>query len=209
MILAVGVQAQQTATNVFQQTVNTLIPDANPTGYFSTNIVSGLIGGIQSVEVSLNITDGYNGDLYAYLSFGDGFAVLLNRVGKSNSDYFGYGDPGFNVIFSDFAVTDIHLYGGNGGNLLTGTWQPDGRETDPFLAVATDPRTALLGSFNNLNPNGTWTLFVEDVATEEQSMLVSWSIEIVTVPEPNALPLLSLCGLVFFAARRKSQIHNP
>ena len=36
MSLAAGVQAQ-TATNVFQQTVNTLIPDANPNGYFSTN----------------------------------------------------------------------------------------------------------------------------------------------------------------------------
>ncbi len=208
MSLAAGVQAQ-TATNVFQRTENMLIPDANPNGFFSTNIVSGLLGGIQSVEVSLDITGGYNGDLYAFLSFGDGFAVLLNRVGKSNSDPYGYGDAGFNVTFSDFAATDIHLYGGNGGDLLTGTWQPDGRETDPFLVVSSDPRTAMLSSFNNLDPNGTWTLFVEDAATEEQSTLVSWSLEIVTVPEPDTLVLLGLGGAFLFAARRKSQIPNP
>ena len=191
--LAVGIQAQ-TVTNMFQQTVNTLIPDANPIGYSSTNIVSGLFGGIQNVEISLNITGGYNGDLYACVSFGDGFAVLLNRVGKSDSDPFGYGDAGFNVTFSDSAATDIHLYGGNGGNQLTGTWQPDGRETDPQLVVSSDPRTALLGSFNNLDPNGTWTLFVADMATGYQSTLVSWSIEIVTAPEPTTIQFLATFG---------------
>ncbi len=202
MSLAAGLQAQ-TVTNVFQQTANTLIPDANPNGYSSTNIVSGLFGGIQSVEVSLDITGGYNGDLFAYLSFGDGYAVLLNRAGKSSSDDFGYGDPGFNVTFSDFAATDIHLYGGNGGNQLTGTWQPDGRETDPFLVVSSDPRTAMLSSFNNLDPNGAWTLFVEDAATEEQSTLVSWSLEIVTVPEPSTLALAGLGGLSLLLFHRR------
>ncbi|MGA2788123.1 MAG: PEP-CTERM sorting domain-containing protein [Verrucomicrobiota bacterium] len=205
MSLAGGVQAQ-TATNVFQQTPNQLIPDANPTGYSSTNVVSGLSGGIQSVEVSLDVTGGWNGDLYAYLSFGDGFAVLLNRVGKDGANPYGYGDAGFDVTFSDSAATDIHLYGGNGGDLLTGTWQPDGRETDPFLVVSSDPRTAMLSSFDNLNPNGTWTLFVEDAATGYQSTLVSWSIEIVTVPEPATLALFGLGGAVLFAARRKSRI---
>jgi subtilisin-like proprotein convertase family protein len=207
MSLAIGVQAQM-ATNVFQQTENTLILDANPNGFISTNVVSGLFGGIQSVEVSLNINGGYNGDLYAYLSFGDGFAVLLNRVGKSNSDDFGYGDSGLNVVFSDFAATDIHQYGGNGGDLLTGTWQPDGRETNPQLVVTTDARTALLGSFNNLDPNGIWTLFVADMATGYQSTLASWSLQIVTVPEPDTLALLALGGAFLFAARRKSQIRN-
>jgi subtilisin-like proprotein convertase family protein len=193
LCLAIRVQAQP-FTNVFQQTVNTIIPDANPTGLFSTNIVSGLFGGIQNVEVSLDITGGYNGDLYVFLSFGDGFATLLNRVGKSDSDLYGYGDAGFNVTFSDSAATDIHLYGGNGGNLLTGTWRPDGRETDPFLVVDTDPRTALLSSFTNLNPNGAWTLFVEDAATDYQSTLVSWSLKIVTVPEPATVQFLAAFG---------------
>ena len=193
MSLATGVLAQP-ITNVFQQTENVLIPDANPIGYSSTNLVSGLLGGIQNVNVSLDITGGWNGDLYAYLSFSDGFAVLLNRVGKSSSDDFGYGDAGFNVTFSDSAATDIHLYGGNGGNQLTGTWQPDGRETDPQLVVSSDPRTALLSSFDNLDPNGTWTLFVADMATGYQSTLVSWSIEITTVPEPATLQFLAAFG---------------
>ena len=185
----------QTATNVFQQTVNTLIPDANPTGpYPETTLVSGVYGEIQNVNVSLDITGGWNGDLFAYLSFGTGYAVLLNRVGKDNTDPYGYGDAGFNIALSDSAATDIHLYGGNGGDLLTGTWQPDGRETDPMLAVSSDPRTAMLSSFDNLDPNGTWTLFVEDAATGYQSTLVSWSIEIVTVPEPATIQFLAAFG---------------
>jgi subtilisin-like proprotein convertase family protein len=191
--LAVGVQAQP-FTNVFQQSVNTLIPDANPTGLSSDNIVSGLFGGIQNVEVSLDITGGANGDLYAWLSFGDGFAVLLNRVGKDNANPLGYGDAGFDITLSDSAATDIHLYGGNGGNQLTGTWQPDGRETDQMLVVSSDPRTAMLSSFDNLDPNGTWTLFIADGATGYQSTLVSWSIEIVTVPEPTTIQFLATFG---------------
>ena len=159
------------------------------------------------MNVSLDITGGWNGDLYAYLSFSDGFAVLLNRVGKSSSDDFGYGDAGFNVTFSDSAATDIHLYGGNGGNQLTGTWQPDGRETDPQLVVSSDPRTALLSSFDNLDPNGTWTLFVADVATGYQSTLVSWSIEIVTVPGAGHIgPSRSGRRVPF---RRAEKIANP
>lgn len=193
MSLAVGVQAQ-TATNVFQQTENALIPDANPTGFYSLNTVSGLAGPIQSVEVSVDITGGFNGDLYAYLAFSDGFSVLLNRVGKSNSDAFGYDDSGCHLTFSDSAATDIHLYGGNGGAPLTGIWQPDGREMDPQLVVGTDPRTAFLGSFNNLDPNGTWTLFVADMATGYQSTLVDWSLTIITVPEPSTFQFLAAFG---------------
>ena len=193
MCLAAGVQAQM-VTNTFQQTVNTLISDANPTGYFSTNTVSGLFGRIQSVNVALDITGGFNGDLYAYLSFGNGFAVLLNRVGKSDSSVYGYSDVGFNITLSDSAATDIHLYGGNDGSLLTGTWQPDGRETDPQLVVGSDLRTALLGSFDNQGPNGTWTLFIADMASGYQSTLVSWNLEIITVPEPSTIQLLAAFG---------------
>jgi subtilisin-like proprotein convertase family protein len=194
--LAVSAQAQLIVTNVFEQTVNTLIPDANTTGLTSTQNVSGIsiAGGIQRLEVTLNITGGWNGDLYAYLAFGDGFAVLLNRVGSSSSDPYGYGDAGFNITLSDAATTDIHLYGGNSGTQLVGTFQPDGRNVDPQLVVGTDPQTAMLSSFIGLDPNGTWTLFVADFATGYQSTLVNWSLTVVTVPEPTSLQFLTVFG---------------
>jgi len=193
MIVTAGVQAQ-TTTNEFQQSPNEIIPDANPTGLFSTIVVSGISGTIQNVTVTLDITNGWNGDLFAYLQFDSGYAVLLNRIGKSDTNSYGSGTSGMDVVFSDAAATDIHLSGGNEGDLLTGTWQPDGRETDPQLAVSTDPRTALLESFNNLDPNGTWTLFVADMASGYQSTLVSWGIVFTTVPEPTTIQFLASFG---------------
>lgn len=193
LLLALGAAAQP-ATNTFSQTVNALIPDANPDGYSSSTLVSGLAGVIQSLTVSLDITGGFNGDLYCYLAFGNGFAVLLNRTGKSGTDSFGYGDAGFNISLSDVAATDIHLYGGNGGSPLTGTWQPDGRAIDPELVVGTDARTALLSAFTGSNPNGKWTLFVADLAGGYQSTLANWSLTIATVPEPNSGQLLGMLG---------------
>jgi subtilisin-like proprotein convertase family protein len=176
MVLAISLQAQVTTTNVFQQNVNALIADANPVGLTSTNIVSGVVGEIQSIEVSLDITGGFNGDLYAYLAYGNGFAVLLNRVGRTGSDYFGYGDAGFSITLSDSATTDIHLYGGNSGSQLAGIWQPDGRDMDPQLVTDADLRAAMLGSFSGMNPNGTWTLFVADMASGYTSTLDNWSL---------------------------------
>jgi len=45
----------------------------------------------------------------------------------------------------------------------------------------------MLASFNNLNPNGTWTLFVEDTASTYEGTLVNWGIAITTVPEPKSI----------------------
>jgi subtilisin-like proprotein convertase family protein len=191
--LAAGGVAQAT-TNVFQQTENVLIADANPTGFTSTNVVSGMSDNIQSVSVTLNFEGGYNGDLFAYLAYNAGYAVLLNRIGKNNSSAYGSDSSGLNLTLSDTAGTDIHLAGNNGGGLLTGSWQPDGRETDPQNTMAADARTAMLSSFTGLNPNGVWRLFVADMATGYQSTLANWSLTIVTAPEPTSLQLLTLSG---------------
>jgi uncharacterized protein (TIGR03382 family) len=189
----------------FTNSTSVVIPDANPNGVHSTIDVGAVPGTIANVTVSLNISGGYNGDLYAYLS-GDngGFSVLLNRVGRTSSDPTGYGDPGMNVTFSDSAATDIHNYGGNGGNPLTGTWQPDARNTNPQLTLDTDLRTAFLSSFNDLNPNGTWTLFLGDFANESQSTLINWSINIDVVPEPSTGTLCAVgLGLLWVIRRRR------
>jgi subtilisin-like proprotein convertase family protein len=192
LLIAISNRAQSVYT--YSNSVNADIPDATTTGLSSTIEVSGVEGAVSNLTVFLGISGGYNGELYGFLS-GDngGFAVLLNRVGKTASDPLGYGDAGFNVIFSDTAA-DIHLYGGNGGNPLTGTWQPDGRQTDPQLVLGTDPQTAMLGSFNNLGPNGTWTLFLSDLANENISTLVNWGFEFQAVPEPGTIQFLVAFG---------------
>ncbi|MHC1767238.1 MAG: hypothetical protein AB9869_23655 [Verrucomicrobiia bacterium] len=48
----------------------------------------------------------------------------------------------------------------------------------------TDPRTALLSSFNGQNPGGEWRLYLADVDAGGQNTLVSWGLEIATAAFP-------------------------
>jgi len=199
------------AQSSFQTNVNTAIPDDNPTGVSSTIDVEGLGPQLDDITLNLDIAGGFNGDLYAYLSHGStGFAVLLNRVGKTTSNPFGYSDQGFHVILSDAASLDIHNYGGNGGLPLMGTWQPDGRNIDPQQVLDTTPRTATFSSFLGSDPNGLWTLVVADFAVGGgQAVLQSWAMNLTpaTVPEPGAGQLfLTMAGTGLFQYLRRRRV---
>lgn len=183
----------QTVQSNYTFSVNEAVPANNVLGLtLAENLTLPSNLSISSVEVGLDISGGYNGDLYAYLAGPDGgFAVLLNRVGVSNSaSEFGYSDSGMNVNFEDSAANDIHYYQNVPGYSLTGTiWQPDGENIDPNSPPAdfTGTQTAMLSSFDGANPNGTWTLFLADVSSGSQSTVVSWSLDITMVPEPSIL----------------------
>ena len=202
----------QSSTNI-SATVNQAIPDADPFGLSVTNDLSGFVGAISSITVSLNISNGINGDLYGYLAGPNGgFAVLFNRVGVTSGNSFGYGDAGFDVTFDDAAANgDIHPYqttlGGAPSGQLTGTWQPDGRNIDPQSAPGdfdTAARDASLSSFDATDPNGTWTLFLADLSSGGQSTLASWDLNVTTVPEPSFLALLGLGALGITGFLRRS-----
>ncbi len=170
--------------------VGGVIPDGSLVGFANSQTLSGLSSApISDVNVTLNLSGGWNGDLYAYLVHESGFAVLLNRVGAASGNNTGYGNAGMNVLLSDGgALGDIHTYGGAG--VPTGEYAPDGRYVDPRSSGATiggTLRTALLSSFNGGNANGTWTLYLADVSGGDQSTLNSWGLEIAAVPEPRSL----------------------
>lgn len=193
-------QAQDAGVvNSFNSSVlNSAIPDGNPNGTTFTTAFSGIQGTITNVTVSLDITGGFNGDLYAFLAGPNGgFSVLLNRVGLTTGNSTGYSDPGFNISITDESANNIHYYqteGGTSGVQLTGTWAPDGRYIDPQSSpgvfAATSP-TADLSSFNNHSINGTWTLFIADLSGGGQATLVSWGLTVVTVPEPQTWMLMA------------------
>jgi MYXO-CTERM domain-containing protein len=164
------------------------------------------------VTVGLNISGGYNGDLYAYLAGPNGgFAVLLNRAGVSNSaSAFGYGDSGFNVTFSDAAANSIQYYQNYvnpAGGIVAGTWQPEGVNISPQSPPAsflTSGQTAMLGSLDGQDANGTWTLFVSDMSAGGQGTVVGWSLDITTTatPEPQTW-VLAVAGIGLLAVWRK------
>ena len=164
--------------------------------------------------MKLDLTGGFNGDLYAYLSH-DGILVpLLNRVGvtaTAPASDFGYSDSGFAVTFSQSAGHDVHFYDQFSptitGGQLTGSWQPDGRTISPLSAAASfDSASQIsLDAFNGHDPNGSWTLFIADVsAGGGQSQLTSWELDITAVPEPGEWALvMGLVSLGVWAGRKR------
>lgn len=199
------------------------IPDNQSSGVALTGVINDpSLTAIQSLQVNLTIAGadggagGFNGDLYAYLQFSSGLTILLNRPGRTASSTFGYSDSGMNVTFADAADADIHHYRTefNGGNInlavddVTGAFQPDGRNISPTSSGATfdaAARTATLNSFNGLNPNGTWTLFVADRSSGGLSEVTTWGLEITVVPEPHEYALASGVALLGFGLFRRSK----
>lgn len=204
-------------TETYTFSPNAPIPDGNPSGLANTQTLATNIVSLTSVIVSASISGtldadpkAFNGDLYAYLTHGSGFSVLLNRVGRTAQTgpaSFGYGDNGLNVTFSDSAANDIHLYRNvmtpPPGMPLTGNWQPDARTADPDTVLDTSSRSAFLSSFNLLDAHGAWTLFVADLSTGEEHTLSNWGLELTgAVPEPGSIALLSV-GIVVLAGSRR------
>lgn len=118
----------------------------------STLAVSGVIGPLTDVNVKLNITHTYVGDLRLRLVGPTGVAVTLV------DSHGGSGDNFTNTIFDDQAATLIT----SASAPFTGTFRP------------VSPLTA----FNGLTPNGTWKLEITDLFSGDTGTLNSWSISI-------------------------------
>ena len=180
----------------FNSAPSAAIPDGNPGGYQNSINVSGFTESIASVLVYLNISGGYNGDLYAYLNCGGTSVLLLNRIGQtlpgtpfgSSTAGFGGGSTWNNdgTLYS-FRLSDTGLDGNVHaaiGSPVAGSYQPDG---------------GTLSSFNGANPNGNWTIYFADMASgggTGPSTLAGWGLEITAVPEPVNVAL-GIFGGVF------------
>jgi subtilisin-like proprotein convertase family protein len=202
--------------------VGAVIPDNDPDGLQSSQVLNNLTAPIEHVSVTINISGGLNGDLYAFLSHNNTMAVLLNRVGRTSASETGYPDAGFgpdpaqmSFTFDDQASHDVHYYRTfpyalNGSGQLTGRWQPDGRAIDPESArwmFDTAPRSNMLNLLNGMDGNGLWTLFVADLSPLGESTLVSWGLDITIVPEPASANLLgcALAGGLFWRLNRRAR----
>ncbi len=202
ILLPLAANAATTFTETWN--VSTAIPDNDDAGYTNTrNLVAPDITEIESVTVALNFSGGWNGDLYVYLVHGTGFSVLLNRPGRDTGTPDGAATVGMSITLDDLATTDIHTGIPMSGGVVTGTWKPDGRTADPLVVVSSDPRSALLSSFDGLNANGNWTLFVADQSPGSVSTLQSWTLTVTGVPEPSAALLAAMASLGLLRRRRR------
>ena len=206
LLLALGAQA--TIVNWYSGTVGIPIADNSAAGS-TFNTAGGTwsgspVGVIGSVSVVLNISGGYDGDLYGYLVYNDGSttqtAILLNRVGggsgtaAASTAGFGGGST------SDFATLQ------SAGVTLSDSGTSGSIQS--VAAAAGNSYTTGGGNLNstfvNMSSGGTWTLFLADMSAGDQSTLVSWGLNVSVVPEPATWALLIFCSgfLVMGVARR-------
>ncbi len=170
---------------------STAIPDGNPTGVAFSGTVSDITSGfpVLGLTVSLNISGGYNGDLYAYLVAPNGTRVLLMNQPGVSVNGFGAGGAGMNITLQDGATANGSIQNETGGSVLSGSYNAAGS----------------LVNFNGSVADGTWTLFFADLSSGGgTSTLNSWSLGIVAVPEPVtwALVIFGTFGLLVTLGRR-------
>ena len=185
--------------------LNQNIYDASPSGITSAITVSGAGSFLSAIIVTLNISGGYNGDLYGYLSHNGTLVTLLNRVGTGSGspiqNTFGFSTAGFNNVTLDDVATGGNIHNvQNPGSLPTVSYTADGGS---------------LASFNGVDPNGTWTLFFADMSAGNASTLNGWSLDITVVPEPVnvAVSIFGMgfigAGVVRYRSSRKAMRQSP
>ena len=189
-------------TETFSMNASVVIPDADLAGVVQTITPGTSLASLDRVTVTLVTSGGWNGDLYAYLWHDGVLSVLLNRPGRSVARPDGAAIVGMSVELADAAGTDIHLAPG----AFSGSFQPDGRDVHPSVALDTSPRNDSLADFLSTAPDGAWRLFIADVAGGEEATLVSWSISLTgpqAVPEPGSGLLAGVALCCLLRRRRK------
>jgi len=173
------------------------------TEYPSTVTVSGFVGVTAFVSLSLgDLSHTHLGDIQMILADPTGQTLeIMDRVGGS-SDVFAC-----NLIFSD---TGAAGFGSSqpacGGNYLPG----NGDNSSLPGPAPGGPYGTAFSVFNGFNPNGTWSLYINDAADGDYGELHAWSVTITDdppqVPEPTTFGLvgLGLAGVSFFAGKRQA-----
>ncbi|MBU1719241.1 MAG: proprotein convertase P-domain-containing protein, partial [Bacteroidetes bacterium] len=135
------------------------ITDAGCPTTNESSIAIATAGTVSDVNVKINITHTWDGDLNIYLRHPDGTTVLLcERRGGS-------GDNFVNTWFDDESGTAISA----GSAPFTGSYSPD------------NPLTAFDGKVTN----GTWKLQVCDAAGADVGTLTQWELSITYVTSPT------------------------
>jgi hypothetical protein len=135
------------------------------------------VGGL---TVTLNITSGLYGNLYAQLESPNGTVVEL-LGSHTGSTYYGIGGSAGDS-FGNTGSGTVTLMLADGGTAI-----PDGLS----LSSGTYSATGTLAGFNGSTADGTWNLLAFDVDSGDAgNTLNSWSLGITAVPEPVTQALI-------------------
>ena len=137
--------------NFDAETVPALIPDNDPNGLSSDLTIDAMVE-ISDINILINIEHPYVSDLFLSLTNPNGEVITLaydrNHEGANYTE----------TIFDDAANLSIP----QGSPPYTGSFKP----AEP------------LSNYNFSMSNGTWTLFIEDTAANDEGNLLDWSLQI-------------------------------
>jgi subtilisin-like proprotein convertase family protein len=141
------------------------IPDVRTPPVLSSIVVAST-GIVSDVNVTINITHTYDGDLDIFLIAPNGTRVeLTTDNGNAQANF-------VNTVFDDEAATSITT----GAGPFTGSFKPEG----------------LLSSVDGIPANGTWTLEITDDANADLGTLDSWTLTITNPAGPFECTVCSL-----------------
>jgi subtilisin-like proprotein convertase family protein len=173
--VAVSRPAPVRAQTTFSNTMAITIPDSGAASLYPSPIaVSGLSGVITDLDVTLSgLSHTFPNDLDILLVGPTGQTALLWSDFGAGNDF-----TNATVTFDDAAPSPAIP-------LVSGSVRPsydNGFDTFPAPAPGA-PHGVLLAGFNGTDPNGTWSLFVNDDLAGDSGMISGgWSLTITTAP---------------------------
>ena len=166
------------------------IPDGSPAGVSFVGTYDAAPAGstVSGLTVSLNISGGFNGDLYAYLVSPNGTLVMLMNQPGVSLNGIGASGAGMNITLQDGLSDHGSIQDVTSSSFMTGSYNAAGS----------------LANFNGSPADGNWTLFFADLSNGGGTSLVEgWSLNITAVPEPVNLSLAIFGGGIgIFTLRR-------
>lgn len=158
--------------------------------YPSTITVSGVNGAVNRVTVALaGLTHTYTRDLGVLLVGPRGQKVVLMR--KAGGKGTGAAVGNVNLTFADSATSALP----SNTQINSGTHRPSDFAPGANLPVSAPagPYAQTLGAFNNVDPNGVWSLYVADTEPEDVGTITrGWSLAFSTEKtEVNTAPAIS------------------
>jgi subtilisin-like proprotein convertase family protein len=199
--------AQPAAAINFSNPAAIIIPELGPANpYPSIITVTSVVGAISDVNVTLTgFSHTFPSDVGVLLVGPGGQRVVLMD-----------GAGGFTTVVNANITLDdqapINLPASDG--IPSGSYRPTNFfPADIFPPPAPGaPYGALLSVFNGTNPNGTWSLFVNDFVAEDSGTISGgWTLSVLTVtavPEPSTLLLLGSGLLAIAAWMRRKEASN-
>ncbi len=156
------------AGNNYATNPNAAIPDNNLVGLNSViNVPDALT--IGDVNVTLNVSHTWTGDLKATLTHGATSVVLVDRPGVPATTFGCDQDNWVGLVLDDEAANPVE--NGCVAN-LGGLFTPE----------------QALSAFDGADSAGVWTLNISDAAAADIGTLVSWSINVATAGDPVCVP---------------------